>query len=96
MAKLHPLPADDESDFTFFQVFPEDKVINVSIACELIDRIAGEKLGEPRRLQFLSDQSDLFSTAAVRRLSAHGFCETITLDESDFPELQLNREKRHD
>lgn len=96
MAKLHPIAADDESDFTFFQLFPEDKVVNVSIACELVDRLAGEKLGEPRRLEFLQKESDLFSTAANRKLSSLGFAENIMLDESDFPGRPLGLEKEHD
>ena len=84
MAKLNPMPADDESDFTFFQVFTADAVVNVSIACELVDRIAGEKLGEPRRLQFLCDEAELFTSVAKRKLSAFGFSDRITLEESDF------------
>ena len=85
VAKLHPIVADDESDFTYFQVFSDDKVVNVSIACELVDRIAGERLGQSRRIQFLRSESDLFSSAAVRKVSALGAADSIMLEESDFP-----------
>ena len=96
MAKLNPIAADDESDLAFYQVFPGDKIVNVSIACDLVDRIAGEKLGEPRRLQFLQDQSELFSSVATRKASALGFPENIMLDESDFPQLPPDLEKQDD
>ena len=96
MAKLNPVAADDESDFAFFQVFPGDKIVNVSIACDLVDRIAGEKLGEPRRLQFLQDQSELFSSVATRKASALGFPENIMLNEDDFPQLSPDLEKQDD
>ena len=96
MPKLNPIAADDESDFTFFQLFTDEGVVIVSIACELVDRIAGARLGEPRRLQFLSEQSDLFSRAAENKLRTVGFAERLELNESDFSQLPCEMEKRHD
>ncbi len=89
MAHVNPIAADDGSDFTFFQLFTGERVVNVSIACELVDRIAGEKLGQPRRLQFLRDQSGLFSSAAEQKLRAVGMGDGIEPNESDFPESAL-------
>ena len=85
MARLNPIGADDESDFAFFQVFTDEAIVNVSIACDLVDRLAGEKLGLPRRLQFLRDESELFSSVAERKLAESGSSSAIMLEVADFP-----------
>lgn len=89
MPRLNPIAADDESDFSFFQLFTDNGVVNVSIACELVDRIAGKTLGKARRLQFLTDRSDLFGSAAEEKLRAVGFAERIELNEGDFPKTEI-------
>lgn len=84
MTTLSPTPADD-SEFSFFEIILDNSIVNVSIACELIDRLAGRKLGERERLDFLRDHADFFSGAAKEKARRIGLLHLVELAESDFP-----------
>jgi hypothetical protein len=88
MTMLFPTPADD-SEFSFFQIILDNSIVNVSIACELIDQIAGRKLGEQERLDFLRDHTDFFSGAAKEKARRIGLQHLVELAESDFPNEML-------
>jgi len=81
---LFPTPADD-SEFFFFQIILDNSIVNVSIACELIDQFAGRKLGEQERLDFLRNHTDFFSGAAKEKARRIGLQHLVELAESDFP-----------
>ena len=85
---LFPTPADD-SEFSFFEIILDNSIVNVSIACELIDRLAGRKLGERERLDFLRDHTDFFSGAAKEKARRIGLLHLVELAESDFPKEVL-------
>jgi hypothetical protein len=88
MTTLFPTPADD-SEFSFFEIILDNSIVNVSIACELIDRLAGRKLGERERLDFLREHTDFFSGAAKRKARRVGLLHLVELAESDFPNEAL-------
>ena len=88
MTTLFPTPADD-SEFSFFEIILDNSIVNVSIACELIDQLARRKLGEQERLDFLREHTDFFSGVAKGKARRVGLLHLVELAESDFPNEAL-------
>ena len=87
METLFLTPSDDASEYTHFRVDVRGTLVDVAIACELVDRIAGERLAEAQRLAFIRQEQDLFATAAARKAQAMANAPFIELTDADFIDM---------